>query len=423
MAFRLIPQDQSQLIPPANLYQLMAQQAAGSSPDQDGNPSDPGRSPASMMPPGTPAAVAKPQSLGQRLNAVKSGAQADPGTVVTGKVEDKGSTDTHSANTAGPMSEDDFARYKKMVADLAASDPSYQAQKKGIEDQSARLQAFQDAPLKTDYSPLMQALDYLTHGQTHFADTYKAPLSQQDKDLMTIKLQDELQKSRSAATGLGTKLDSVLAPHGLSYQDMKTLTDAIAATQKKPNPTNIPATNFSKFASGIGSDPELKDLLKDRQGIRDAYQLLQQESAQGDKVFSPKFLKLAGEVRPPASELQSAKLIGGLGDRFDQLYEDMKNGTMDPKNRAGYAQVLRALDQVHEQAIEQKKNEYRTGGAGYGLSPGDTEKAITMKFGAKSAGLPPYQAAPKQSDLHSLTDEEVAAQYKAFKAAQQAKGK
>lgn len=144
---------------------------------------------------------------------------------------------------------------------LAHGLSSFQDQSAGLKRNQDLIDQFMTTPKSPNYSGIMQGIDYMTDGKTHFADNYKQPLSDEDRQLMSMKLNAELQKERNQFTGLDARLlqKSMLPP---------TVQVITQGDKNGESGGNKPLMHEDHFPTRE-ADSQAKDYYKDTKGIQD----------------------------------------------------------------------------------------------------------------------------------------------------------
>jgi len=141
-------------------------------------------------------------------------------------------------------------------------------QREGIKSIESRQDAFRKGPGKVDLSPLLALAD--AWGGTNMARVYRAPMSDEQREQMALRLQEELQQRRNELTKTNRDFvkdqlmlelqaqKGIPKPRELSDQTVEDLSNMDAAVSGLADLRNTTSSNAKFFGPGVGQMSKLK---------------------------------------------------------------------------------------------------------------------------------------------------------------------
>lgn len=323
------------------------------------------RSPAGAAPTATPAA-APTASDQQTLAKAKSDAAANPRAYPFYQLN----TSSSDQDMIKKFMASDTSEQEKQLNGMALVHglSSFRGQEEGLKKNQNLIDQFMTTPKSPNYSGIMQGIDYMTDGKTHFADNYKQPMSDEERQLMSLKLNQELQKERNQFTGLDARLlqKTMLPPtlQVLTTGEKKGESGGNGGKGQRPDhfdqkEADSQAKEYYKDTKGI------QDLLDQTKKVRDSINALP-DTAWGTGGISGVGQKIADSIFPGSAhwneevaKLDQAKSqitnledyakAGARGEANQGVYTRFGGmyGTLPFSNKAA---TLRGLEQIIAEA-------------------------------------------------------------------------
>jgi hypothetical protein len=304
------------------------------------------------------------------------------------------------------MTPDQVAQIRENVSQL----PEFQQQRQGLDDEAARLQMEEQAPMQLDLSPLMDFARYAAK-DPNIGRGYKAPESMAERmkrlDPMREKLQDNRRDLSKALLDQMSKQKVGEFTEG-STDLSRTLLAMISQdpSLKGGKPVD-PGINFKRYQDGFQMSPLAKPIIQSLSGgladdgtqvlgVKGLAPLVGKPSWVSDKLLQSQLINMARLY--PVSDTDVRQLGGdpGLVERFSAMLQRLEgqNGTFLPQDRKIIQDYLRVLGNKQMNLLKHHADLYaETAGQYYGYDLDTARRNLTSV-------VPQLALAPADSMVH-----------------------